>query len=610
MLLKASRSTSSTEIKKAFQGDCGAHVAACDIISSDSNDESQQRTPRINNTRADSCPTRALETAASSEASALLRVNVLYFEGIASPSIPSGGVSVWVGFRSSFPPDSMTVQSPSYSSYFLKEGNVLAIESDQVKWTPAIQDDNDDSNTNNYSFGYNGVAFWDSLHSVQSPHLEIVVPPLPDTWHNDDEDQPHQLPDILEFHVRLVCETDTISPANDSTTVLNSTWRRLKSRTQSSMSLNKWDDLMEEEHWYKDDVDDTSTCDEIPITQFSQEQHHPHGIAHLKLSRDPNSPDGLDSSAKILPLPIRVIPPHQSSDECGKEGTENNVTVLQNAILSIQVEKISASPEMKSKDSADNQRHYVSNTWNGGNELLPNHAPHSVKCDDDDDSQQNEQKNVSPTRHFHFNKMKGIASRSKSKSGNIMETEQVTEDSLSVDQGMFKIHQALESSIKAVSDRRGLAAALRQNRETDPVSPGRGSRCGEDNDAVLNQTLFKNTFHDDQHGSVHPKFESIAVNESLSSCRLLNGGNGGLAIAGTQSSAHSIDNLSPLSKHANDPGAQKEKDQVSSSRKISVMKRLFCGASMELADVMHHCDEDHAGIYRVDSQSLGSSIAT
>ncbi|KAL7482092.1 hypothetical protein ACHAW6_007787 [Cyclotella cf. meneghiniana] len=262
---------------------------------------------------------------------------------------------------------------------------------------------------------------------------------------------------------------------------------------------------------------------------------------------------------------------------------------------------------MKSNDSVDDQRHYVISTWNGGNELFPNYAPNSVKCDDDD-SEEDEQRNVSPARHFHYNKIKGIiTSRSKSKSDKLFE-QQVTHDSLLVDQGMCKIQQALESSIKAMSDQRGLAAALRQQRETDPVSPGKSSICGEVNIGELNQTLLEELFPHAQRESVRPK-STKAADEYLNLSILLDGSDDGLTVDRTHSSAHLNSSIATaLPKQASDLGAQKPMGQVSSTRKISVMQRLFCGASMELAEVVHHCDEDHLGIYAMDSQLVGSSI--
>ena len=202
--------------------------------SSDESSLSQQTTPRVANTGNAVGPseTNKIQT---------LRVTVLYLEGITSPVIPSAKLSAWVGFRSSFPSETMNISSSNYSSHFLREGKLLAVESDQVKWTP-----NDESEDG--TFSYSGIAFWGesvSKNGGTAPHLEVTIP-IPNEAAATELDDvisdkfDIKLPDILEFHTCIVCERT--APPNK----IDATKSPKCKRILSNAPLNDWNNEIEE----------------------------------------------------------------------------------------------------------------------------------------------------------------------------------------------------------------------------------------------------------------------------------------------------------------------------------------------------------------------------
>ena len=569
MLVTASRSLSSTEANTVAK-DYATPVLR--ETSSDENGETPQDTPEAMRSRLEFVTGRSLEPAAPSEAAEVLRVTVLYLEGIHSPIVPTVRIAAWVGFRSSFPSDAMAISSCGYSSYFLKEGSLLAVESDQVKWTPD-------------SASYSGVAFWDSLHSSKDEssdtkekaapksHLDITIPsPGSTSKLTKDNSEQIQLPDILEFHICLVCERGPTTSGSDDTT--NSpTWRRINSST----SMTKWDNIMEEEHWYKDDTDDdNSSSDMMPCLSLEQELQH--GVAHLKVPRDTEQLCTLNSGEKILQLPVRTTNRQQS--QLTRDGPD--VVVLDDAAtLSIQVEKVRI-PTNTERTKCSSQRHYVQSTWNG----VPYTAPLSVKCGEDGSHDDADPNNTTQANHFHLNTTKSTVPTNagtilKSKSELLSRTN---------DEGMCKIQQSLESSFKSMTDRRELAAAMRQQRENQPASPERYNfQTEQTSSCAMSQGL-----HTGISSNNLPLYDCLnlpSTSANLDNNKI------------SPSSSLLEDDKEGINKqdvHINQP------DQQSNPSKQSIMQRFFCGASMNCANLMHHCDEEQVGIYVVNSQSMSS----
>ena len=430
MRVLTSDSLSSTEMNAACKDSNFPSLG----VSQSSSDESQQTTPRVANTGNALGPseTEKIET---------FRVTVLYLEGMTSPIIPPARISTWVGFRSSFPSESMSISSSNYSSHFLREGKLLAICSDQVKWTP-----NDESDGN---ISYSGIAFWDSVskHGSTGPHLEVTIPTQTPPQSHDEFDI--KLPDILEFHTCIVCETT--GPPNSTET------KSLVCRKNQSNASSEWNNEIEETHWYIDDEDSN------PST-LSLEPQLQHGVAHLKVQLDSDDDDTFTSDKKIINLPIRMIKSRPTS-QCNNAMHEHDVSISEHcASLTIQVEKV-----LKTKDSASKQRHYVKHDWNGGQKF----APPSINCTDES-SKENVPRDTMIAKHFRFDTIKDIittgwnsADVSKGDTEQIKVT--IEDDQVpSHDESMSKIHEALESSFKSTNDSKKLAAALRESRGKEP----------------------------------------------------------------------------------------------------------------------------------------------
>jgi hypothetical protein len=525
--------------------------------SSDETNLSQQATPRVENISQHS----AIGMLASEETYEVLRVTVLYLEGLASSSIPNARISAWVGFRSSFPSDSMTIASSNYSSYFLKEGNLLAVESDQVKWTP----------TNDESSSFSGIAFWDSVGTDARPtsHLEVSMS-SPTLLQNNHEHDSIQLPDILEFHICIACETPIPDVEKDNTR--NPKWSRTGSNTS-------WNNEIEEVHWYnnEDEEDsDTDVFDRIHTTSLDRQLHH--GVAHMKVYRDPDD-NSFASEGKIVHIPIRLIQSRQSPlTEINIP--EHHAFLSEQATLSLQVEKVQLP-----KKSVTEQRHYVETTWSGGQEC----APLSVKCNDDDSSNKDDDaRDTSLAKHFRFDTIKSLISGRKTTDipQNLANEEK---QQSCKDESMCKIQEVLESSFKSMVDSKKLAVAMREQRAYEPISPDRNATPAEVSPIKQPKESFMNNSCELEPAN----YELVEKSDEINNMK------------------DNHNSVAPPQKlHTNGLQSQHESHQqavqITGSPKKSIVSRLFCGASVDLAEVMHHCDEDHVGVYVADSMSLSS----
>ena len=267
----------------------------------------------------------------------ILRITLLSLEGIELSEesfLPNGNISdqtlfaavgkrwritAWAGFRSSFPSDCMTVSTSHYSTLFEKEGNLLAIESDQIELDSSIfsngksdrvgrvhwQDPNEMQSSDDSG---------DMEHSTRLPHhhLQVTLPshPLSGSQPNSDD---LVLPDIIEIHVCIVGIE------------LRDTARK-KSTKDASCS----------------------------------QQHFCQGIAHLKLPTHEQCADNFDLSGfgrpggKVVYLPSRKV----------WENEHKFVTFVNNAMLSLRVEKLNVPIEQLSKRK-EAQHEYIESDWNG-----------------------------------------------------------------------------------------------------------------------------------------------------------------------------------------------------------------------------------------------------
>jgi hypothetical protein len=239
-------------------------------------------------------------------------------------------ITVWAGFRSSFPSGCLTVPTSHYSTIFEREGNLLAVESNQ------IQLEDSSSDVGRVDWGCNNSTQYDDNIIPSQHHLHVMLPP-PSQQTTSADCEGIILPDIIEIHVCITCIlTDT------------------KLEDEAVMSSQH-----HEKH---------------------NEKHFCHGVAHLRVpsSCELSTSKDLDLSGysrhggKVVMLPIREKPPSMSSSSRSSNGNvgadnDNRLTkFVNNAVLSVQVEKVTVPKEQFDKNNNDeDQRHYINSNWNG-----------------------------------------------------------------------------------------------------------------------------------------------------------------------------------------------------------------------------------------------------
>lgn len=248
-------------------------------------------------------------------------------------------ISAWAGFRSSFPTGCLSVPTSHYSTIFQSEGNLLAVESDQVEL--------DSSASSLGESGSVGRVHWHDYmqyserqpsndggveHLTAKPqhHLQITLPPPPTRSEPTPACDDLMLPDIIEIHVCIAC--NLINPQFEDSDDLTFRSCRKKGRD----------------------------------TSCTKEEHFSHGIAHMKIpSREQSTVNNLDLSGfsrpggKVVMLPIRTKLP-TDDNETGKILAR----FVNNAILSMRVEKSTVPLEQYNK-CKEAQRHYIQGDWNG-----------------------------------------------------------------------------------------------------------------------------------------------------------------------------------------------------------------------------------------------------
>jgi hypothetical protein len=238
-------------------------------------------------------------------------------------------ITVWAGFRSSFPSGCVTVPTTHYSTIFEREGNLLAVESNQIQLDSSAAAGRVD-----WGCSINSTQYDDNIIPPQH-HLHVMLPP-PSQQTTSADCEEIILPDIIEIHVCITCIlTDT----------------KLEDEA-----------LMSSQHHEK-----------------QNEKHFCHGVAHLRVpsSCEPSTSKDLDLSGysrpggKVTMLPIRAKPPSMSSGSSsnGNVGADNDnilTKFVNNAVLSVQVEKVTVPIEQFDKNNNDeDQRHYINSNWNG-----------------------------------------------------------------------------------------------------------------------------------------------------------------------------------------------------------------------------------------------------
>jgi len=238
-------------------------------------------------------------------------------------------ITVWAGFRSSFPSGCLTVPTTHYSTIFEREGNLLAVESNQIQLDSSAAAGRVD-----WGCSINSTQYDDNIIPPQH-HLHVMLPP-PSQQTTSADCEEIILPDIIEIHVCITCIlTDT----------------KLEDEA-----------VMSSQHHEK-----------------QNEKHFCHGVAHLRVpsSCEPSTSKDLDLSGysrpggKVVMLPIRAKPPSMSSGSSsnGNVGADNDnilTKFVNNAVLSVQVEKVTVPKEQFDKNNNDeDQRHYINSNWNG-----------------------------------------------------------------------------------------------------------------------------------------------------------------------------------------------------------------------------------------------------
>ncbi len=305
------------------------------------------------------------QAAVSSNADAcveLFRVTLLSLEGIEvseetlRPNHGSGSnreklaavsnrwrITAWAGFRSSFPTGCLSVPTSHYSTIFQTEGNLLAVESDQIEF--------DSSASSLGESGPVGKVHWQDYmqyderqlsndggleHLTTKPqhHLQVTLPPPPTRSEPTLACDDLMLPDIIEIHVCIVCKL--IDPQFEESADEDLTFTSFRKKGR-----------------------DTTSC--------TKEEHFSHGIAHMKIpSREQSTVNNLDLSGfsrpggKVVMLPIRTKLPTKDNNETGKILAR----FVNNAILSMRVEK-STVPLEQFNTCKEAQRHYIKSDWNG-----------------------------------------------------------------------------------------------------------------------------------------------------------------------------------------------------------------------------------------------------
>ena len=503
---------------------------------------------------------------------------------IAVPSttiLPTMRVNAWAGFRSSFPPQSTNVPSSHYSSLFQREGNLLAVESDDVKPVHAVQKDG----VNEY---YSGVANWQMQtrrtggasnaqenEVIPVHHLVIQLPPaLSADTSNDEVPQSLSplLPDIVEFHICVVCTTvepeasarDVEESWKTSSNTQSPEWNGIKIRQKNKV----WDNAMEEEHWYRNDKGVTFDEDNDTDVIDDREQQICRGVAHLKIQ--PLSGSSYDyPGGEILRLPIRVVESATKSTGSSNVESEELVKLESNALLLIRVERVKIETKAATKLSITHQRHYIeSDRREDVASVIPN-----SECDNKE------------------------LFRTKSASSTTRKILQIATPT----NGFNKIQQALESSnlfrAKQKQQREEKKdAVLHLEKDEDD-----GSECAVNQSAVTNE----------RHVIVGDYTKSTSMREqpadddkkesAIEECAVVE-----------DDDIRMISTLGQRIQESPDVAISPPKSMLQKIR-----EKLRCGSLSDLGDVVHnvaraghHCDEDHVGMYVMDSLSLTSSIAT
>ena len=387
---------------------------------------------------------RALEDcnagSSTKEAAKGLRVTILSLDGIristmawkndecassksekaaSPPASPAMKITAFVGFRSSFPAESMIVPSSHYSSLFQSEGNLLAVESEQVQFPK----NNFTSYSDSGKLSPMGVAYWRSCykntkgvnadvsllmkatqHNLQTndencnnemvenepvPHLEIKLPSTPCNGPTSP-----RLPDIVELHVCVTCTA--IYPLSDNSNNANAKEYRSINSPGSRQEGEK--DKRPCDFAENDDTDSQIIIEEETFAE--NDWHICRGVSHLKVPHSfydvSNAGDTysmeenhlecvrkMPPTGRMLRLPIRTTMPQANVNNLNDDEPKRMVVLDNNATISVCVETVSL-PVLSNCDRnccwdpSNGQRHYIKGGWMEGDTGPHYFAPPSV----------------------------------------------------------------------------------------------------------------------------------------------------------------------------------------------------------------------------------------
>jgi len=554
-------------------------------------------------------------------------------------------ISAHAGFRTTFPPESVSVSCPQYSTLFpLHEGNLLTVKSKEETVTISdyrndardknkslveivlhwgIDDDDDDEeeevhdadNSNNNDASSNNEETNNEqvspIITIVVPHLEIMLPSSSSssttTISNNlspsskDEDECDTgavseippspptptiaaLPEVIEFHVCV-----TITPATpDDRHAISGVNGNHDCGLDENDTLDKDSFALDEEntqqdHWLPPPP--------TPSSSSTATIHH-YGIAHLKLpptelyhaNDDEFSTSSLSygrPGGKVVILPIRKkydafthrSAAHHDDEESGstqqqqrqqqqhqQQRSTKTVQFTSNAALFVRVERIRV-PNIHHFKKMEQQCHYIESTWEHGHGFAPASIIHH---DDENDEGKDTKESVEKE-----NKDRGTI--------------------------WFTMKRSLFASTTSKE-----SPTTRKDKD---VILSEHSQMREEIAPTLYQAMAMTMEKREQYAS----HRINRINRRRST---------GAASASAAAAAAAATDANRQTQSATSTNDERYSYPLRKSLSLqNIREKILCGASLPsmsetlklVIEAGQHCDEDHGGLYVVNSNSFGGS---
>ncbi|KAL3759216.1 hypothetical protein ACHAWU_008918 [Discostella pseudostelligera] len=553
-------------------------------------------------------------------------------------------ISAHAGFRTTFPPESVSVSCPQYSTLFpLHEGNLLTVKSKEETVVVTMLDygNDDDAGDNKNKSLVEIVLHWgaddeekerendadnssnansndassnkDETNKQQGssmnivPHLEIMLPSSSSsssssstishnvsTSSNDDEqcddgaisEFPSSsptptiaaLPDVIEFHV---CVTITPATPDDRHAIVcvngdhNCRLDENDIVDNDSFALDEGD--TQQDHWLPPPSSSSSSTATI---------HH-YGIAHLKLQPSElhhTNDDEFSTSSlsygrpggKVVVLPIRkkdeAFTFHRAAHYDDKESeskqqpqaqqqqqrSTDTVQFTSNAALFVRVERIRV-PNIHHSKKMEQQCHYIESTWENGHGFAPaSIIHHDDENDEGKDTKESVEKENKDRGTIWFTMKRSLFASTTSKES---PTTRKDKDVILSEHSQMReeIAPTLYQAMAMTMEKREQYASHRINRINRRRSTGAASASAAAAAATdaNRQTQSATSTNDERYS--YPLRKSLSLQ--------------------------------------------------------NIREKILCGASLPsmsetlklVIEAGQHCDEDHGGLYVVNSNSFGGS---